>query len=94
MEQIINYIKPELLVLIPVLYFIGIGLKKSEASDTYIPIILGAIGVLLATLYVVATSSYAGVQDVVMSVFVGVTQGVLCSGCSVYVNQIIKQNKK
>ena len=28
MEQITNYIQPELLVLIPALYFIGVGLKK------------------------------------------------------------------
>ena len=28
MEQIMNYVKPELVVVAVVLYFIGIGLKK------------------------------------------------------------------
>ena len=29
MEQIMNYVKPELIVVAVVLYFIGIGFKKS-----------------------------------------------------------------
>ena len=42
MEQIMNYVKPELLIVAVVLYFIGIGIKKSETiSDKYIPAILG-----------------------------------------------------
>ena len=32
-----EFIKPELLILIPVLYAVGIGLKKSRVSDTLIP---------------------------------------------------------
>ena len=48
MEQITNYIKPELLIVAFVLYFIGVGLKKSQAvKDKYIPLILGAIGVVV-----------------------------------------------
>lgn len=42
-----TYIKPELLVLIPVLVFIGYFLKQSEAvKDKLIPAILAAVGVL------------------------------------------------
>ncbi len=29
-----------------------------------------------------------------MAVFVAITQGVLAAGCSVYVNQIVKQSKE
>lgn len=51
-----TYIKPELLVLIPVLVFIGYFLKQSEAvKDKLIPAILAAVGVLLAALWVLAT---------------------------------------
>ena len=32
MDYLTNYIKPELLILIPVLYLIGIGLKKSQSE--------------------------------------------------------------
>ena len=38
MEQIMNYVKPELLILAVVLYFIGIALKNTEKfPDKYIP---------------------------------------------------------
>lgn len=92
MEQIMNYIKPELLVLVPVLYFIGAGLKKSQYfADKHIPLLLGAAGVLLSLIYVLATAALDGWQTILLAGFTAITQGVLCAGCSVYVNQIIKQ---
>ncbi len=84
------FIKPELLILIPVLYFIGIGLKKSEhVKDKYIPISLGGAGVLLAVIWVIATTVITGFQDVLMALFVGLTQGVLCAAGSVYFDQTV-----
>ena len=48
MEQIMNYVKPELIVVAVVLYFIGMGLKKTQVvKDKYIPIILGCVGIAL-----------------------------------------------
>ena len=52
MEQITNYIQPELLVLIPALYFIGVGLKKTAMPDRFIPLVLGAAGIGLSIAYV------------------------------------------
>lgn len=92
--QIQDYIKPELLVLVPVLYLIGMGLKKSAIADKLIPAILGVAGVVLAALYVLATSELSGGQSVAFAVFTAITQGVLVAGASVYVNQIIVQSKK
>ena len=40
-EAFKEFIKPELLILIPVLYLIGIGMKKSEIKDKFIPLLLG-----------------------------------------------------
>ena len=38
MEQILNYVKPELVVVAIVLYFVGVGLKNTETvADKYIP---------------------------------------------------------
>ena len=38
MEQIMNYIKPELVVVAVVLYFVGMALKKAQAvADKNIP---------------------------------------------------------
>ena len=95
MEIIKELIRPELLVLIPVLYFIGIGIKKSATiADKLIPVLLGVVGIALATIYVAATTPPASGADFLNTAFAGVTQGVLCAGCSVYVNQIVKQTGK
>ena len=92
MENIMDYIRPELLVLIPVLLFIDLGLKKSQSvKDNLIPVLLGLAGVLLAGIWVLATSSFTGWQDALLAAFTAIVQGVLCAGASVYANQIKKQ---
>lgn len=94
--NIADYIKPELLVLIPVLFAIGAGAKKTEAvKDKYIPILLGAVGVVLAALWVAATTAIPNAQSALMAVFVGLTQGILCAAASVYIDQVVfKQPKR
>ena len=87
-------IKPELLILIPVLYFVGIGLKKSKLSDTLIPLILGGIAIVLSSAWVIATSDISTLKDVAYALFISVTQGILSAGASVYVNQLYVQSKK
>ena len=95
MEQIMNYVKPELVVVAIVLYFIGMWLKKAETvTDKYIPIILGAVGIVICGIYVIATCSLYGVQNVAMAIFTAIVQGILVAGLSTYVNQIIKQANK
>lgn len=89
-----DFVRPELLVLIPVLYLIGIAIKKSNLNDRWIPIVLGAAGVVLAGLYIFATTDMSGGKDAVMAIFVALTQGILTAGASVYANQIYKQLKK
>lgn len=92
MEQILSYVKPELVVVAVVLYFVGMGLKQSQAvPNKYIPIILGVIGIVICGIYVVATCSLSGVQNVAMAIFTAIVQGILVAGLSTYVNQIIKQ---
>ena len=89
-----EFIKPELLILIPVLYVVGIGLKKSKLSDTLIPLILGGIAIVLSSAWVIATSDISTLKDVAYALFVSVTQGILSAGASVYVNQLYVQSKK
>lgn len=89
MENLQDYIKPELLILVPVLYVIGSILKNTNSvSDKYIPAILGVVGVILSFMYVVATEGIA-----LIGVFTAITQGVLVTGVAVYVNQLYKQSK-
>ena len=95
MEQIINYVKPELLILAIVLYFVGIALKQSQGvKDKHIPALLGIIGIILAGIWVVATCPLTSSQEIAMAVFTAIVQGVLVAGLSTYVNQILKQNRK
>lgn len=89
-----NYIKPELLVVIIVLYIIGEGIKKTEKIDNkYIPIIVGVLGVLIASLYIIATTTFNNYQSIIMAIFTAIIQGILIAGASVYVNELIKQAK-
>ena len=89
-----DYIKTELLILIPVLYFIGIGLKKSKLPDKWIPTVLGVFAVVLSAVWVIATEEISGIQETASAIFTAVTQGILVAGASVYVNQLCVQAKK
>lgn len=89
-----EFIRPELLILIPVLYVVGIGLKKSKLSDAYIPLILGGISIVLSAAWVIDTSDISTLRDVAYALFVSVTQGILSAGASVYFNQLYLQSKK
>lgn len=91
-EVVKEFIKPELLVLIPVLYIIGLGFKKTTLlKDKFIPVALGLISIFLTGLYIFATSNITGAKEITMAIFTALTQGVLIAGASVYANQIYKQ---
>lgn len=90
-----NYVKPELIVVAVVLYFIGMGLKQAAfIKNKYIPLVLGIAGVLLCAIWVIGTCSFSSGQDIAMAVFTAIVQGVLVAGLSTYVNQFIKQLRK
>ena len=81
MDQILNYVKPELLIVAVVLYFIGAGLKKAQTfKDKYIPLILGVIGIVLCAIWVLGTCPTEDKQDIAM-----------VAGLSTYVDQVVKQ---
>lgn len=95
MEQIMNYIKPELLIVAVVLYFVGMGLKKAQYfNDKHIPATLGIAGVVFASLYVFGTSAVTNAQEASMAIFTALVQGLLVAGFSTYVDQVIKQAQK
>ena len=89
-----DYIKTELLVLIPVMYFIGIGLKRSKLPDKRIPVLLGIISIFLSAVWVMATGKISSIQEGASAFFTAVTQGLLIAGASVYANQLYIQEKK
>lgn len=85
-----EYIKPELLVLIPVLYIIGTMMKKiNRIDDRCIPAVLGLVGILLSLIWIIGTEGFSA-----LGIFTAITQGILVAGSSVYVNQLYKQANK
>ena len=79
MDQIMNYVKPELIVVAVALYF---------------PLLLGGVSIVLCAIWVLATSEIGNGQQVAMAVFTAITQGILVAGLSTYVDQIKKQVHK
>lgn len=92
MMEFSEFIMPELLILVPVLYILGAFIKQSRfIPDRFIPLLLGAAGVGLAVVYVLAAGGAGGRRELLMAAFTGVVQGVLCAGAAVYANQLAKQ---
>ena len=95
MDQIMNYVKPELIVVAVALYFIGMALKQAQSvKDKYIPLLLGGVSIVLCAIWVLASSEIGNGQQVAMAVFTAITQGILVAGLSTYVDQIKKQVHK
>ncbi|MEG1501060.1 MAG: phage holin family protein [Clostridiales bacterium] len=91
--NIMDFIKPELLTLVPVLLIIGKGLKIiKQINNKYIPLILGCIGIFLAIIWVLGTTANIQTLNQAMSgIFIALTQGILCAGASVYVENFVKK---
>lgn len=89
-----KYIKTELLILIPVLYLIGVGLKKSQLPNRWIPVTLGVVSIVLCATCVLSTSCISTLRQLSAALFTSVTQGILIAGASVYINQLYVQSNK
>lgn len=89
-----GYIREELMILIPVLYFVGMGLKKSRIPNKRIPLLLGILSIVLSALWIIGTSEINGAKDCTMALFAAATQGILCAGTSVYADQLYRQSQK
>lgn len=95
MEQVLNYVKPELVVVIIVLYALGMFFKKAQwVKDKNIPMLLGVIGIVICWIWVMANCPLGTMQEIAMAIFTAIVQGILVAGASVYFNQISKQGKK
>lgn len=89
--EYLDFIRPELLTLIPLLYLIGVMLKQAAfVRDNFIPLILGIVGILLAICYVCGDTATFSLTAIATAV----TQGIFCAGAAVYGNQVFKQIKK
>lgn len=95
MELLMNYIKPELIIVAIALYFIGVWIKGTEyIKDKWIPVILGIVSIIICAIWVLATTPIGSGQALLMAIFTAIIQGILVAALSTYVNQLIKQAKK
>lgn len=92
--DITQYINPEFLGLVPVLYVVGLLIKKSNFADKTIPWILGAVSIVLCVIYTMATSDISTARNILLAIFTAITQGILIAGATVYINQLVKQTGK
>lgn len=87
--ELINFIRPELLILPVLLYGLGMLLKKTKLKDNFIPIILSLTGIICGIVYCGIVEGFS-----LGSIGIGLIQGFLCASASTNVNQVIKQMKK
>lgn len=88
----LQFIKPELLVLIPVLYFIGAWCKASNhVKDWVIPFILMGASILLTAFYLLSTEFNAVGNLVAAYFFTSIVQGTLCAAGAVLADNIKRQ---
>ena len=82
-----EYIKPELLLVIAVCYLVGMALKNATFKDKYIPLTLMLIGIVICGMYLFASID----GNLLMTLFMALTQGILTSGTAVFGNQLVRQ---
>jgi len=84
--QIIELIKPELFILIPVIWYIGTVLKRNEQLENrVIPFILLATSVALSVGWFIVNGT-----DIVKAAWSGIVQGVLIAMIADYMFNLKK----
>jgi succinate-acetate transporter protein len=90
LTQITNFIRPELLILVVVLWVIGLFLKKAPSftQEWQIPFILLFIGVIFTILWVAVVIGEGWAAAVIIS---ALAQGILVAALAVFGNELITQ---
>ncbi|MEG1782009.1 MAG: phage holin family protein, partial [Oscillospiraceae bacterium] len=75
LELIQQYIQPQLLIIVPMLWGIGMAVKKSSIKNQYIPLILLCSSCLVTMLHLTSTKIILDYEGVSACLFAGITQG-------------------
>lgn len=94
MEELMKYIQPELIVLVPICYFLGQSIKNAGVRGAYVPFINTAVSIVLASLWVIARCPIRTYQEIALAIFTAIVQGALCSAGATLSYEMMKQNKK
>lgn len=92
-EILVQYIRPELLILVPILFLIGKAIKSTKyIRDEFIPFILGILSIMLTAIYILSISAVPkDYQEILGVIFDILIQGICCAAASVYFHQMVKQ---
>lgn len=86
-QMLLDFIKPALLILVPILWMLGNRLKESKhVEDWKIPFWLMGLAIIFALSYVLITE---GVQP--MAVWMGIVQGLAIAMLQGYLFNVTKQ---
>ncbi len=84
-----SYIRAELIILIPVLYFIINFLKNSGLKYDRVQLYTNCISIILCGIYVFSTLESFTVQCILLGVYSSMTQGILLAGCAQFGTSLI-----
>jgi hypothetical protein len=83
-----EFVRPELLVLIPILYLLGMWIKASACKNWLIPFILCGVGIVLSALWILGWQTAEVGKNVFAYIFSAITQGILVAGVAVLANNV------
>ena len=88
LSLILQFIRPELLIVVVACYILGMFLKQSKMNDWLIPYILLLFAIFLTIAYIAIVLGEGFTAKVIV---VGIIQGLFAAALAVYGNQLIKQ---
>ena len=74
-ETITEYIDPQLFIVVPMLWGIGMAVKRSKIGNRFIPLILLLCSCSVVLLYLTSTKFIFDVGQITACVFAAITQG-------------------
>lgn len=90
MELLLEFIRPELLILVIFLWCLGLFFKKAPwfQEEWAIPFILLFIGLIITIVYIAIVLGEGFLPEVII---MGIIQGVIIAALAVFGNELIKQ---
>jgi len=84
----LQFVKPELLIVMVACYVLGLFLKASAMKDWLIPYVLLVVAIIITIAYMAVVLNLGLTGKVIIEGFI---QGLFAAALAVYGNQLIKQ---
>jgi len=94
MEMVKEFIDPQLLIIVPMLWGIGMAVKKSSIENSFIPVILLLCSCGVVMLHLTGTNLIMDKMALAGCIFAGITQGsVICLVAWAGYEKILKESR-